>query len=175
MTQFNKHLTMDALFRNPQLKHVLPQFPRNQALRNVYSFAEITRRVKVYLRGTLGGRNDPETEGLLVRGKHSAVLKQVEQLAVMLEQFFSAVPQVVKNIRQGTPLYTPYSSVAEIKGMKGKAGLPRKTELMQCVLDNINYNPEFNSLNSVTKYPPRTFDTEQLAWLRKVGYKVNRK
>jgi len=166
MGNYNKNLTMNDLFRNPKMAKILPQFPKNIPLQNVYSFAEIQRRVAVYLCKALGGR---KINGeLIVKGRHSEVLRKVRDLAPQLEQFFDSMPSLVKNLRSNTPLYTPYAGVAQLMDIKG---VDAKMAVMQIVLDNIQYSADFNSLNSVLNEPPRQFAINQAAWVKQVGYK----
>jgi len=162
---------MNDLFRNPKLARVLPQFPKNQPLQNVYSGAEIVRRATNYIRGIIGGRKD--IEGLTVRGKHSEILARVEAMVPSIEKFFNAMPSLVKNLRNNTRLYTTYQSATQIASLK-KGDADKKLDLLQQVLDNLNYNPDLNSLGSVGNTSGQTFSREQARWAKQVGYKEPR-
>jgi len=162
---------MNDLFRNPKLASVLPQFPSNQPLQNVYSGAEIVRRATNYIRGLIGGRKD--INGLTVRGKHSDILQRVQDMIPAIEKFFDSMPSLVKNMRQNTRLYTPYSSATQLADLK-KGDVDKKLDLLQIVLDNINFNPDFNSLGSVGNTSGRNFSVEQARWAKLVGYKEPR-
>ena len=169
---YNNFITMGSLFANASLKSILPQFPKNQPLTNALSSAEILRRVRVYLQGALGGRLDHsgDTNDLVVRGQHTLVLQKTRQLAKLIEKFFCVYPQVAFNVANNTRLYTQYASVAHIKELaSGKVNIQAKIELMQCVLDNINYNQDFNSENSITRYKESKFLKEQKQWAKQVG------
>ncbi len=103
---------MGDLFRNPKMAKVLPQFGDNQPLQNVYSFAEIDRRVREHLQKTFGARKT--ADGLTIKGKFAEVFSQVKDLATTLENFFNSIPAITKNIRSNTKVYLPYASVQQM-------------------------------------------------------------
>lgn len=160
---------MSQLFKNKRLARVLPQFPSNQPLQNVYSQAEITSRVRKYLTGALGGRwIDDE---IVVHGNYNKVYSQVVALKPMLKQFFESMPSLVKNMRKDTKLYTQYVNATAVENIRFKKHGTQKLELMQDVLDNIQYNDDFNSLNSIKHESPQEFEINKRAWQKKVGCK----
>ena len=53
--RYNNRLRMQDLFMNPALAGVFPQFKRGKKLQNVYSYAEVEKRVAEYLAGALNG------------------------------------------------------------------------------------------------------------------------
>jgi hypothetical protein len=168
MSNYNSQLTMEQLFRNNKLSRVLPQFPKRLTLQNVYSGAEIVSRAKKYIAGAIGGRISGESE-IVVRGKQSEVLSRVRRLQALVESFFNNIPSVVKNIRSNTSVYTTFVSTGHVEGIKGKEHIDAKIGLLQDILDNFQYNPDFNSMGSIKSMSPRDFSREQAAWFKKVG------
>lgn len=171
MSKYNNLLTMEQLFRNPKLGKVLPQFPKKMPLRNVYSGAEITSRAQKYIVRALGGSVTGEGE-ITIKGKQTEVLSRVRQLKPLLESFFNSMPALVSNLRKNTNVFTTYSSAGQIEGIRGKVHIDEKAALLKDVLDNINFNPAFNSQNSITKLPPSEFAREQARWFKKVGINI---
>lgn len=163
---YNQRFSMHDLFYNPQLKNIFPQFERGGRLQNVYSFAEVERRVTEYLKNALNGSISGEGE-LTVNGKHKQVLRQVRGLQAVIENFFNSMPSVVVNLRRNTKLYTPFITVEELKDINSPQ---KKKQAMQVVLDNINYNPDFESERG-RQGKPLNFRKQQAAWMKKVGYK----
>lgn len=164
---WNNNFTMQDLFMNPALKDILPQFGKREPVQQVYSFAEQTRQVKEYLRGLLSAvRNG---DNLKVKGKQSDILKQVKQTQKIIEQLFNSMPSIAKNLRANTRIYMPFATMSQLQDISTPEG---KITALSAIIDNINFNPDFKSLNSLTRdIPQMNFYQEQSKWLRKIGYK----
>ena len=70
---------MRDLFMNPKLAGVFPQFAPGERLQNVYSFAQIEKRVQDYLVAALNGTITAEG-AIAVKGQQQAVLSRVRAL-----------------------------------------------------------------------------------------------
>jgi len=166
--KYNNKMTTNTLFKNEQLQNIVPQFPDHMPLQNLYSNAEIRRRVKEYLIGALGGQDT--NDNITVEGDPNQILAQVQSLKTLMEQFFNSMPSLVKNLRRDTKLYTRYSNIGQLRNIKK---VEQKTALMQDIVDNINFNPEWASENRLTKYSRQEFARKQQEWANKVGYQWN--
>ena len=165
-TPHYKHIGLRDLLQNKTLSSVLPQFPKSMQLQNVYSYAKVEEMVAKYLTKLLGHSKYDGVGGILTKGSFDAVLQRVKNAVPMIETFFNSTPSVVKNIRRNTKLYLPYNTIGQIKGIKSTED---KLKLLQQILENITYNPEFNTTQ--TGYKQGTFLREQALWKKKVGYK----
>lgn len=150
--------TMRDLFQNPKMANVLPQIEKGSALQNVYSFRVTEERVKNYIKGVFNAQEDDD--GLIVRGKHKQVIRRLNNLKGQIEALFNAMPTVVKNIRANTKLRLPYATLSQIEGLDD---YNKRAALIKQVLDNINYNPDFNSRIKESK--------QQKAWEKRTNYK----
>ena len=97
---------------------------------------------------------------LIVRGKHKQVIRRLNSLKGQIEALFNAIPTVVKNIRSNTKLRLPYATLSQIEGLDD---YNKRAALIKQVLDNINYNPDFNSRIKESK--------QQKAWEKRTNYK----
>lgn len=166
MQQYNS-FGMRDLFQNPALEGVFPQFNKDEKLQNVYSFAEVEKRVQNYLAAALNGTVTGDGE-LTVNGKQQTVLNQVKQLAPLIESFFDNTPKIAAGIRRNKQLYLPYATRKQMEDIKTTAG---KIKAMRAVMDNFQYNSDLNALNSVKHEQPELFSRNKNAWERKVGYR----
>ena len=166
MSQYNDRFTMQDFLSNPKLKNIFPQFGRGKPLQNVYSNAEIERRVMIYLQGYLGGRQIGDNE-LVVAGKHSDVLARTRQLRTTIETFFNSMPTLVKNLRSDTPLYTPFASISQLSKMKD---VEQKFDAMQVILDNVMYNPAFRN-NDASLKNSSDYRRRQEDWIKRVNWR----
>lgn len=163
-TPHYNHIGLRDLLQNRALASVLPQFPKSMPLQNVYSYAKVEEMVAKYITKLLPkSKYDGEGE-IIARGKHETVLKQVRNAVPMIETFFNSTPSIVKNIRRNTKLYLPYNTIGQMEGIKATED---KLKLMQEILENITYNPDFNTVQSIDK----TYARLQAQWKKKVGYK----
>ena len=150
--------TMRDLFQNPKMANVLPQIEKGSALQNVYSFRVTEERVKNYIKGVFNAREDDD--GLIVRGKHKQVIRRLNNLKGQIEALFNAMPTVVKNIRANTKLRLPYATLSQIERLDD---YNKRAMLIKQVLDNLNYNPDFNSRIKESR--------QQKAWEKRTNYK----
>lgn len=161
---YNDRISMKDLFQNKELSNILPQF-KDEDLKNVQSFDWVNDKVKQYIQNALNA--EIEGEEIIVKGKKSNVL---QSLQYTLEAFFNAMPSIVKNIRKNTKLYLPYSNLAQIKGLRTDE---QKIKFLNSVLDNVNYNPDFRSLDdrNIDIYNSGVpFEKRQAQWAEIVGY-----
>lgn len=156
--------SMRDLFANPEMQDVFPQFAGK--LQNVYSFAAVEKRIKSYLKNAFSARESSDG-GLIVRGKHMDVLKKVTAMKTTLENLFNNTPAIVKNIRSNSKVYLPYTTTLQVANLKTPA---QKIRALNYVLENINYNPDFRSMNRIKA--PTPFEIRQKRWEKKVGYKA---
>jgi hypothetical protein len=165
--KYNDIFKMRDLFMNPKLAGVFPQFERGVRLQNVYSFAQVERRILEYLKNVFNGSVTDEGE-LIVRGKKIDVLRRVTQLQGAIEVFFNNMPSIVKNLRSNTKLYLPYATLSQIEGLNTAY---KKYGAMREVLENVNYNPNFSSQNGIQSPSALPYQKRQDAWKKKVGFK----
>ena len=165
--RYNNRLRMQDLFMNPALAGVFPQFERGEKLQNVYSFAEVEKRVAEYLAGALNGTITGEGE-ITVRGKQQDVLSRVRQLQGLIESFFNDTPKVVAALRRNTPLYLPYATLKQLERLHTTED---KIKAMQAVMENFQYNTELGSLNTVKHEGAEQFARHKREWETKVGYR----
>ena len=163
---FNNRITMKELFQNKEMANILPQF-EDKDLKNVQSFGWVNDKVKEYIKNALNAEIDGEE--IVVKGKKSNVLQSLQRMKYTLEAFFNAMPSIVKNIRKNTKLYLPYN-LAQIKALKDER---QKVILLNSILDNVNYNPDFRSLGepNIDIYSSGvSFEKRQAQWAEMVGY-----
>lgn len=165
--KYSNRFKMRDLFANPQLANVFPQFDEKAPLQNVYSFADTERRVLQYLKGVFNGTVTGDGE-LTVKGKHENILRRTNEIKGVIETFFNSMPTVVKGIRHNTNLYLPYSTLDQIADLNTSY---KKLSAMKAVLENIMYNPDFQSTKSRNAPPPVSYAKKQEAWKKKVDYK----
>lgn len=158
--QYSNKITMQELFQNRKLANILPQFYKRDGLKNVYSFQWVEEKVKSYVKSVL--RAKIVGEELIVRGKHRERIKEIRRLKTVIESMFNAMPSITKNIRRNTRLLLPIESVEEFKQVKTMEG---KLQVMEWILENIKYNPNFQTKNKITPL----YIKEQRRWMKKVG------
>lgn len=158
--QYSNKITMQELFQNRKLANILPQFYKRDGLKNVYSFQWVEEKVKSYVKSVL--RAKIVGEELIVRGKHREKIKEIRRLKTVIESMFNAMPSITKNIRRNTRLLLPIESVEEFKQVKTMEG---KLQVMEWILENIKYNPNFQTKNKITPL----YIKEQRRWMKKVG------
>lgn len=164
---YNNRISMKDLFQNKEMANLLPQF-KDEDLKNVQSFAWINNKVKEYIINVLHA--EKHGEDIIVSGKKSNTIQSLQRMKYTLEAFFNAMPSIVKNIRKNTKLYLPYSNLAQIKAIRDER---QKVMLLIEILDNVNYNPDFRSLNepNIDIYNTGvSFEKRQAQWSEIVGY-----
>lgn len=159
--RYNTLFKMQDLFMNPKLANIFPQFDKNT--RNVYSFADIERRVKEYLKNVLKGATEGQ-DGLIVNGNKRVVLRQVRGLKTAIEALFNNIPSIAKNLRGNTKLYLPYATLGQIASL---STFEEKLKAIQAIIENLRFNPDFNTVQSIQA----NYQRKQNIWKRKVKYK----
>ncbi len=164
--QFNEKFGMKDLFMNRELRGVFPQFTKKDRLQNVYSFEWVDKKVAEYLKNVFGGRKSGDS--IVIPGKFKEKFKQIKAMKTMLEDMFNNMPAITKNIRHNTKLITPFQSISQLKEIQT---LEQKVAVMQIVLDNLNYNPNFKSQDRFRSgIFPNDYYRRQDIWLNSVGW-----
>lgn len=151
---------MQELFQNRKLANVFPQLYKRDGLKNVYSFKWVEEKVKSYVKSVF--RAKVVGEELIIRGKHRDRLKEIKRLKTVIESMFNTMPSITKNIRKNTRLLLPIESVEELKQVKT---MEEKLQVMEWILENIKYNPNFQTKQKSTPL----YIKEQKRWMKKVG------
>lgn len=163
----NNSIRMKDLFQNPTMANIFPQFTEDDKLQNVYSFDWVDKKIKDYIKNALGATI--QGDNIIVEGSKSKVLQEVQTMKWTIESFFNNMPSIVKNIKNNTPVYMPVKSLNELHKITTQE---QKLAVLNIVLDNLNYNPDFGSLNSVKVYNSKlSFFQRQNIWQNKVGYR----
>ena len=166
----NNKLKMKDLFQNPKLASIFPQFKEDEIYQNIQSEKYIQEKVKQYLENALGGQF--LGGNLTISGKKEDIFQKVQVFKYTLEGFFNNLQSITRNLRRNTAVYTPFNNVQDILMMSTNE---QKIMALNIILNNINYNPDFKSENSVQVYNSKlSFIQRQEIWKRKVGYKQGR-
>ncbi len=166
--RFNNKIKMQDLFQNSSLENILPQFNKDDKLQNVQSFEWVNKKVADYLKNALGAKC--EGDSLVVEGKKLNIIREINNLKYTMEAYFNCLPSIAKNIRKNTKVYLPFSSIEQIKSLKTPE---QKAMLLNAVLDNVNYNPDFQDMNNknIDIYASGvSYEKRQAAWADRVGY-----
>lgn len=167
MANYNNQFGMRDLFMNPKLSNVFPQFDRNTVNGGTLTDTDIESKVKSYLVAALNATVTGQNE-LTVNGTYDAVLRRVQRLQALIEGIFNNIPTVMQSMQKNTRLYLPYATLQQIADVKSIDG---KSKAMQAVIDNLQYNGDFNALNSVKYEKTEEFRRNQRAWEKRVGYR----
>ncbi len=166
--QFNNKIKMRDLFQNASLENILPQFNNDDKLQNVQSFEWVSKKVAEYIKNALGAKY--EGDSIIVEGKKSKIIREISSLKYTIESYFNCLPAIAKNIRKNTAVYLPFNSIEQIKNLKTPE---QKAMLLNAVLDNVNYNPDFQDMNNknIDIYASGiSYEKRQAAWAEQVGY-----
>lgn len=165
--RYNDKFGMRDFFCNDELKGVVPQIKPKDLRADKLSDYKICMRCRDVLKDYLGGSAKGYT--VTVEGKpKSSVLSAVRSCATVLEGMFNNSEQLLDGIRSNRKLYTSVASLSQVKGFNYNG---QKLKLLKEILDNINYNPDFNSENSIASGSPVPYKERQEKWKKKVGYK----
>lgn len=169
--QFNNKFGMKDLFMNRQLKNIFPQFTRQDKLQNVYKFEWIEKKVAEYIKNVFNGRMS--NGEIIIRGKFKDKFKEIKAMQTLIEDMFNNMPAITKNVRKNTKLITPFQCVEQLKEINEPS---KKLQVMQIVMDNLNYNPDFQSQDRFrSKYLPNDYYKRQQIWMNQVGYNNQRR
>ncbi len=161
--QYNNYFRMQDFFCNEQLDGIVPQFnTRSMSDEDIYS--QCMKIICGFLGGTITGKDT-----ISVSNKSSSnVVRIVTACKSVLEAMFDNVDSILQNVHSNQRVYTTVETFSQIVDFDTPE---KKLKFLNELLDNINYNPEFKSLNSVKSYSPLPFQMRQKAWEKKVGYK----
>lgn len=151
---------------NARLAGVFPQFETGERLGNDSS-AQTVERVRDYLVAALNGKLTADGD-IAIKGKQQTILRRVRALQAAIEGFVNNMPKVAKALRNNTPLYLPYATFKQLEKIKTTAA---KIKVMREVMDNFQYNSEFDALNSIKQEKPEQFAQSKKEWEKKVGYR----
>lgn len=164
---YNANFKMRDFFMNNKLVSVFPQFNDSDNVRDVLDEDKMYKKACDYLSKALCGTVDGDNI-IVDKSIVANVAAQVNALKYILEGFYDNIQSIVSNIKSNSKLYTSVASVEQLMCLiSGKD----KLKFFNEVQENINYNPEFNSLNTVRSYSPQPYFKRQQDWKRKVGYK----
>ncbi len=163
--QFNNKFGMQDLFINKELKQIFPQFTKKDKLKNVYSFEWVDKKVSDYIKSAFNGRKVGDE--IIIKGKFKDKFREIKALKPLLEDMFNNMPSITKNIRKNTKILTPFQSIEQLKNVTDPKS---KMMVMQIILDNINFNPDFQSENRISKLKTPSYLRKQQKWLTSVGY-----
>ena len=164
--QFNTKFTMKDLFMNKELKNLFPQFTKKDGLKNVYSYEWVEKKVADYIQSVFGGYKNGDK--IIVKGDYKDTFNQLRSMKSLIEDMFNNMPAITKNIRKNTKLITPFQCVDQLKKIQDPH---QKMQAMQIILDNLNYNPDFQSQNRFRNNTMTSnYYKRQEIWLRLVGY-----
>lgn len=168
--KYNNFFRLQDFFCNDKLSGVLPQFDKQEARKGEISDEKIFSQCRNVINGFLNGIITDK--GITVTNKSSAsVLRVVVACKTILEAMFNNSGSLLKNIGENKRVYTSMSSVSQIAELDTPQ---KKMKFLNEILDNMNYNPEFNSQNSVRSFSNKPYEERQKAWEKRVGYKLRR-
>lgn len=160
--KYNNKITMKDIFMNEKLKGIFPQFSVKEARKKVLSDAFVRQKVLDYLKETLNGK--VENNNLIVPGKFKDKFLEIVSLKNIVEEMFNNYENFSIGIKKDLKLYTPFQSISQIENITTAKQIK---EILQIVLDNIAYNPDFQPLGA-NLTNTATFIKEQQKWLKKV-------
>lgn len=132
--------------------------------------AAANKRLNQYLAEIRKGIENITANGIEVTGKTSAsVMRIVTACKTVLEAMFNNSTSLLRNIRDNRRVYTSAASIAQIAELDDPR---KKLKFLNEILDNMNYNPEFNSQNTIPSHSTNPYRERQKAWARRVGYKL---
>ncbi len=160
--RYNNYFSVKDLFMNKNLSSVFPQFTKSDNYGDVRNNDWIENKMKTYLAKILGGRIRDGV--IIVNGKFQEKKNQIIALVPIIKQLFNNLPSVFFNAKKATKrLLTPFISIDQIKE---NVSIQQKATILQIILDNFKYNPDFVNKNAKK---PHGFYKAQKAWFKKVG------
>ncbi len=165
--RYHNYFRMQDFFCNDQLVGIVPQFDKRDLMRNEVSDETIYIQCRNVINGFLNGK--VTSNGIEVRDMPiKSVMRIVTSCKYVLEAMFDNADSIIRNVRNNKRVYTTVETFSQIVDFDAD----KKLEFLNDILDNINYNPEFNSQNSVHSYSAMPYKERQRAWARRVGYKL---
>lgn len=168
--KYNGFFCLQDFFCNNKLAGIVPQFDRRDIQKGKADDEKIYIQCRNVINGFLNGIITEN--GIVVTNKSSAsVLRVVRACKSVLEAMFCNSESLLANISANKRVYTSAASVSQVAGFD----MPqKKLKFLNEILDNINYNPEFGSQNSVRSFSNEPYEKRQRAWQKRVGYKLRR-
>lgn len=166
--RYNNFFRMQDFFCDKRLAGIVPQLNSKDIERGEISDYKIYTRCRSVINGFLNGTIT--ANGIEVTGKTSAsVMRIVTACKSVLEAMFNNSTSLLRNIRDNRRVYTSAASIAQIAELDDPR---KKLKFLNEILDNMNYNPEFNSQNTIPSHSTKPYRERQKAWARRVGYKL---
>lgn len=166
--RYNNKFGMRDFFCNKELTGIVPQIKPKDLESGKLSDYKICMRCRDVIKDFVGGAAKGYT--ITVEGKpKSTVLSAVRLCATVLEGMFNNSEELLDGIKSNKKLYTSAASISQVKGFVYNR---EKLKFLKEILDNMNYNPEFNSENSIASNSPVPYKERQEKWMKKVGYKT---
>ena len=168
--EYNNLFRLQDFFCNDNMTGILPQFNRDDLRKGKADDDKIYTQCRNVINGFLHGVITEK--GIAVTNKSSAaVLRIVTACKMVLEAMFNNSESLLANISTNKRVYTSAASVSQIATLDTPQ---KKLKFLNEILDNINYNPEFQSQNSVPSFSDKPYEERQRAWQKRVGYKLRR-
>lgn len=165
--RYNSSFKMRDFFMNSKMESVFPQLNEKDLDKEESNDEDIALKVQTYLSKALGG--SLSGDNIVIGNKSvSNVKSQIETLKFVAEGFTDNMQSIKANVKSNRKLYTTIASVDQIYELKDEK---KKLDFFNEVQDNINYNPEFGSQNSVASFSTLPYKKRQEIWKSKVGYK----
>lgn len=168
--RYNDFFQLQDFFCNDKLTGIIPQFDKRDLQKGKVDDDKIYTQCRNVINGFLNGTIT--ASGISVTNKSSAaVLRVVTACKTILEAMFNSSESLLANISANKRVYTSAASISQIAELDTPQ---KKLKFLNEILDNINYNPEFKSQNSVQSFSNKPYEERQKAWQKRVGYKLRR-
>lgn len=160
--RFNNNFSVKNLFMNKELASVFPQFSKSDNYSDVRNNDWVERKMQAYLVKMLGGKM--RQGDIILNGTKQEKMSEIMALIPIVQQLFNKLPSVFNGALSPTKkLWTPFISIDQIKE---NTSLRQKVSILQIVLDNFKYNPDFEQK---TEKKTHGFYKAQKEWMKKVG------
>ena len=164
--KYNNNYTIKDLFMNKELKGLFPQFTQKDSKKSLFSFEWIDKKVCQYIKSAFNGRMS--NGEIVIKGKYKQRYNEIKAMKSLIEDMVNNIPSLTRNLRSGSKLVTPFMSIDQLKQLTEPED---KIKVMQIVLDNIKYNPDFqNTKRGYSFIKDKYFFKQQEKWLSKVNY-----
>lgn len=166
--KYNNFFRLQDFFCNDRLSGILPQFDKRDLKNGIADDEKIYTQCRNVINGFLNGVITEN--GIVVTNQSStSVLRIVKACKSVLEAMFDNSESLLANISANKRVYTSAASISQI----AELDTPQKRlRFFNEILDNVNYNPEFKSPNSIPSHSAKPYRERQRAWAHRVGYKL---
>ncbi len=166
MSIYNNRFTMRDFFMNTSLAGMFPQFDKNdlsnEALSDEKIFSKALEFFSKALNGSIIGNS------IALRGSSTdKAAAQLRSVKWIFEGFYDNRENIINNINRNSKIYTTVPSIGYLQSMKDPM---EKLKIYGMLFENINYNPDFKSQNSLAVNSALPYSRRQQLWMKKVGY-----